>query len=135
MRRGRHQAPLTLMRSKNFYMALPVQFPEMTNPALGKPEGWTDDQCMSLPVWQGPIQIDDTGTTAMGTISKWKFSKEDLEEINRTGEVYLSVIFGRNVMDPNSPNGYREEAVMVPVCIFTEHPWNTEKPVGSNSSE
>jgi hypothetical protein len=69
---------------------LPTSFPE-SNFVYTKPKDWTDEQCMDLPVWKGPVPIDDAGATAPTIISCWKLSKEDLEEINRTGCVWLLI--------------------------------------------
>lgn len=54
---------------------LPVDFQER-NALYGKPEGWTDEQCMTLPVWRG---IDADGTPFC--ISVWQPSKEDLDAL------------------------------------------------------
>jgi hypothetical protein len=80
---------------------LPTQFPE-ANFTFLKPEGMTDEECMDLPVWKGSL-----GVGTPGIISCWKFAKEDLEEINRTGVIYLSIV----------------GSGMPPVSLFTENPW------------
>lgn len=80
---------------------LPTSFPEQ-NIVLGRPIDMTDEQCVSLPAWVGK---NDEGLPCI--ISKWKLSKEDLEEINRTGEVWLQVI----------------GSAMPPVGIFTQYPF------------
>lgn len=85
---------------------LPVDFPAR-NFVYQKPQGWTDEQCSDLPVWKGNAPIDDQGNTTPTIISCWKLSKEDLEEIQRTGEVWLSI----------SGTG------MPPVSLFTENPF------------
>lgn len=85
---------------------LPVDFPAR-NFVYQKPEGWTDEQCSDLPVWKGNAPIDDNGNTAPTIISCWKLSKEDLEEIQKTGEIWLSI----------SSTG------MPPVSLFTENPF------------
>lgn len=85
---------------------LPVDFTGR-NKIYTKPGGWTDEQCSDLPVWEGNAPIDDQGNTAPTIISCWKLSKEDLEEIQRTGVIYLSV----------SGTG------MPPVSLFTENPF------------
>jgi hypothetical protein len=86
---------------------LPASFPQQ-NFVYQKPEGWTDEQCMDLPVWKGQGEIDEQGATTPTIISCWKLSKEDLEEIQRTGVVWLSI----------SGTG------MPPVSVFTENPFN-----------
>ena len=64
---------------------MPISF-EQQNALFGKPANMTDEQCMSLPVWMGH---DTNGFPVI--ISKWKLSKEDIEDINRTGEIWLSI--------------------------------------------
>lgn len=85
---------------------LPVDFPAR-NFVYQKPEGWTDEQCSDLPVWKGSAPIDDHGNTAPTIISCWKLSKEDLEEIQKTGVIWLSI----------SNTG------VPPVSLFTENPF------------
>jgi len=64
---------------------IPIEF-EQCNFTFTKPEGMTDEECFSLPVFKGK---DAAGYPVI--ISCWKFSKEDLEEIQRTGCVYLTI--------------------------------------------
>ncbi len=85
---------------------LPVSFPEQ-NKVYTKPADMTDEQCSDLSVWQGDVMIDEYGNTAPAIISCWKLSKEDLEEIAKTGVIWLSI----------TGNG------MPPVSVFTEHPF------------
>lgn len=47
----------------------------------------TDEQCMELPVFKGK---DASGFPVI--ISRWQLSKEDLDEIQKTGAVYLVVV-------------------------------------------
>lgn len=85
---------------------LPTTF-EGSNFTFTKPKDMTDEQCMDLPVWKGEVSIDEAGNTAPAIISCWKFSKEDLEEVQKTGCIYLSI------------TGYG----MPPVSLFTENPF------------
>lgn len=85
---------------------LAIDFPER-NKVFTKPAGQTDEQCSDLCVWVGPVTIDEAGTQVPAIISKWQFSKEDLEEIARTGHIWLSI----------TGTG------MPPVSIFTECPF------------
>jgi hypothetical protein len=85
---------------------LPTTFAEH-NKVYTKPESWTDEQCGDLPVWQGKAPIDDKGNMAHAIISCWKLSKEDLEEIQRTGVIWLQVT----------------TEVMVPASLYTENPF------------
>jgi hypothetical protein len=85
---------------------LPTDFPE-ANFTFTKPKDMTDEQCMDLRVWRGEVPIDDAGSMAPAIISCWRLSKEDLEEINRTGVVWLSI----------TGTG------MPPVSVFTDNPF------------
>lgn len=69
-------------------MAEPIQFPQV-NHELKKPETMTDEQCSSLPIC---ATNDQDGFPLL--ISRWKLTPEELEEINRTGSVYLGVVSG-----------------------------------------
>jgi hypothetical protein len=80
---------------------LPTQFPEQNFEYL-KPADMTDEQCYSLPVFKG-YDSEDVPIV----ISKLKFSKEDLEDINRTGEMYLQIV------------GHSHPAV----SLYTENPF------------
>lgn len=85
---------------------LPVSFPEQ-NFTYKKPEGWTDEQCMDLPVWKGNIAIDDHGNLAPVIISCWQPSKEDIESIAAGKPIYLFVT----------------GTVLSPVSLATENPF------------
>lgn len=84
---------------------LPTTFEE-SNFVFTKPQGWTDEQCMDLPVFKGNAKDVDGGEIPV-IISCWKFNKEDLEEIQKTGCIYLSITGGG----------------MPPVSLFTENPF------------
>lgn len=79
---------------------LPTTF-EGSNFTYKKPEGMSDDQCGDLPVFRG---TDPAGTPVI--ISCWTFSYEDLQEIAKTGRIYLSIVGN----------------AMPPVSLFTEKP-------------
>lgn len=81
---------------------LPTSFEE-SNFTFTKPSSMTDEECADLPVFKGH---DADGYPVI--ISCWKFSKEDLEEIERSGCIYLQII----------GNG------MPPVSLYTENPFN-----------
>lgn len=85
---------------------LPIDFPQR-NKVFTKPEGQTDEQCSDLCVWQGNVTIDEEGTQVPAIISKWQFSKEDLEEIKKTGHMWLSITGDS----------------LPPVSLFTENPF------------
>lgn len=64
---------------------VPTDFPE-SNHVLGKPDDMTADQCEPLSVFVDGRVV----------VSCWKITKEELEEFNRTGRIYL-VIFGQTM--------------------------------------
>lgn len=64
----------------------PIEFPE-SNSTLGKPENMTDEQCGPLPVHRHV-----TADNFPALISCWKLSPEELEEVNRTGVVYVNTL-------------------------------------------
>lgn len=84
---------------------LPVTFPEQ-NFTFHKPNDMTDEQCSSLSVFKG----HDTENIPC-IVSCWQFSKEDLEEIQKTGRIWLSI------------TGH----TMPPVSLFTENPFVEQK--------
>jgi len=89
---------------------LPTDFDE-SNKIYTKPEGWDDDQCLDLPVQKGNLIIDDKGTRAHALVSCWRLSKEDLEEIQRTGVIWLSVIgYGMPPVSLHSQKPYQESS-------------------------
>lgn len=69
---------------------LPVEFKEM-NFTFSKPSSMTDEECAPLHVWKGN---DDAGYPVI--ISCWQLCKEDLEEIAKTGRMYL-IIHGQGM--------------------------------------
>jgi hypothetical protein len=85
---------------------LPVHFPK-SNFVFKKPSDMTDEQCSDLSVWKGEVPVDEAGNTFPAIISCWKLSKEDLEEIQKTGQIWLSI------------TGHG----MPPVSLFTENPF------------
>lgn len=76
----------------------PSSFPE-ENLILDKPPGMSYDDCMALSVFQGE---DSVGQPVV--ISCWKPTKKELEEINRTGRVWLW-IYGQT-MPPAAVGGF-----------------------------
>jgi hypothetical protein len=62
---------------------MPVEFPE-SNKVLGKPMNMSDEECMSLPVYSdGKV-----------CVSCWQLNKEDLDLIQQTGRIYLTILSG-----------------------------------------
>lgn len=80
-------------------MAFPAAFDE-SNGVLSKPESLTHEQCEALSVWRGP-NVDGENVV----ISCWKLTKEELDEINRTGRLWL-IIWG-GTMPPSCIMGTR----------------------------
>jgi hypothetical protein len=80
---------------------IPISFPE-ANTIMRRPNGLEPDQCYDIPAYKGP---DGAGCPVVMTL--WKFSKEDLEEILRTGELWVAVA------------GHS----MPPIWMSTEYPW------------
>lgn len=58
-----------------------------SNGYLGPPPGMTPEEVFSLSVFRG---IDAENRSVV--ISCWKLTKEELEEVNRTGRVWLGVL-------------------------------------------
>lgn len=85
---------------------LPASFPQQ-NTVFTRPSDMVDEQCGDLCVWKGNVQVDENGPITPALISCWKFSKEDLEEIQKTGIIWLSIT-GES---------------MPPVSLFTENPF------------
>lgn len=69
-------------------MANPVKFPQ-SNDLLRRPSGMTEDQCADLPIWRG-VTAHDMATPML--ISCWELSPEEMEQINRTGKIYVGAI-------------------------------------------
>lgn len=63
---------------------LPASFDE-SNCVIDKPESMTRDECGALSAWQGTVD----GIPVL--ISYWKLTAEELEEVKRTGRVWLWV--------------------------------------------
>lgn len=85
---------------------LAIEFPE-ANFVYKKPSHMTDEQCSDLCVWRGSTVIESTYHPVPAIISCWKLSVEDLEEINKNGVLWLTVIGN----------------IMPPVSIDTENPF------------
>lgn len=70
------------------------------NEILNKPEELTVDECAPLPIWRGQL---DNGWDAI--ISCWKINAQELEEIIRTGRIWI-IALGQE-MCPLFPTGTR----------------------------
>lgn len=65
-----------------------VRFPEC-NVQYNPPKGF-EDEMEPLPAWKGEVRYQD-GTRQTEVISCWKLSPEEIEEVKKTGEVWLSI--------------------------------------------
>lgn len=81
-------------------MGVATSFDE-SNHHLGPPKGVSEDECYTLSTWQGPLDGQPV------VVSCWKFTAEELAEINRTGRVWL-MIWG---------------ATMPPACVLGTSPF------------
>lgn len=63
-----------------------ISFPE-ANTELVKPKDMTDEQCMSLPAFQGK-----TPEGFPVFVTQWIPNKEDLEALNKGEPLYLAVL-------------------------------------------
>lgn len=88
---------------------IPTGFDE-ENDVLGKPPGMTADECEALSVWRGEYA---NGIPVV--VSCWKLRKEELEEIVRTGRVWLTVL----------------GQTMPPVAINVQSPFAPQPPPGA----
>ncbi|MBS4056529.1 MAG: hypothetical protein KGZ82_04340 [Bacteroidales bacterium] len=62
----------------------PLKFKEH-NQQLGPPQGMSEDECASLPVF----------TDGKQCISCWELSPEEIDKVKRTGRIWLSVMSGK----------------------------------------
>jgi hypothetical protein len=70
-------------------------FPE-ENLILEPPLNVTAEQCNMLPVYTGMIEAEGFKKKVPAIISCWKVTKEELEEIQCTGRIWLYV-YGRGM--------------------------------------
>ena len=80
-------------------MAVPTDF-HGSNAVLDRPPTMTDDECEAINVFLG---TNENGLPAV--VSCWKVTMEELEEINKTGRIWL-VIMGAT-MPPSAITGIR----------------------------
>jgi hypothetical protein len=69
---------------------IPTSFPE-SNGFCDTPIGVSPDEVCPLATHIAPVFFTD-GTESTAIISCWKFTKEELEEVNKTGRVWLWII-------------------------------------------
>lgn len=75
---------------------------EQANFDWGAPKGM-ENECSTLPAWRGREAV----TNYPVSVSCWELSKEELEEVQRTGKIWLRV-YGEG---------------HPPVSLGTEDPW------------
>lgn len=78
----------------------PTNFDE-SNHVIDKPADMDREHCDALCVWQG--EVDDGEFKSPVIISCWKVTQEELDEINRTGRVWIWH-YG-NYLQPHSATG------------------------------
>lgn len=69
---------------------LPADFPQ-SNYVYEKPNNVSDELCVNLPAWKGVAENDGDDSLPI-IISCWRFNKEDLETIQRTGQIWISIM-------------------------------------------
>lgn len=67
----------------------PISFDE-SNGVIDKPPNVDREVCDALSVWRGDIPIE-SGEVIPGIVSCWKLTKEELDQINKTGRVWVYV--------------------------------------------
>lgn len=77
-------------------MAIAIDFPER-NDWIGKPENLSNNQCYALPISRIITQIPGVmeksqSQPVLAHVSCWQLSEEELEEVKRTGKVYVRII-------------------------------------------
>lgn len=88
---------------------VPCSF-EQSNDVLGKPVDMTDDQCDALSV----LRYVDASRQPI-VLSCWKLTKDEVDELNRTGRIWLYV-YGQT---------------MPPVALTAENPFQIDPTVGN----
>ncbi len=85
---------------------VPADF-KQSNHVIDKPTCMDREECEPLCVEVGSLHIGDQGMRATAVQSCWKMTPEELDEVNRTGRVWLTV-FGAG-MPPVILSGHRLE--------------------------
>lgn len=67
----------------------PIPFKDQ-NGTLGR--GDNHESVSELPIYRGKLLIDEHGTTADCIISCWSLTTPEIEEITRTGRMYVGVM-------------------------------------------
>lgn len=82
-------------------MAEPSNF-DWSNAAYGPPEGMTEEQVQTIFAYHGVDRAYD----CKRVVSCWKLTKEELEEVNRTGRIWLNCLGG---LPPHFITGHEEQ--------------------------
>lgn len=93
----------------------PIPFRE-SNKTYHKPQGWTDEQCSDLHVWEGPVPID-ANTAVNGIISCWMPTEEELADLNAGKPIFISVLSN----------------VQPPISLFTANPFIQTENLSENA--
>lgn len=75
-----------------------ITFPQQ-NKVYGKPDAWKDEDCYSLPVYEG-VRTLPSGIRTPVIISCVEVTPEEIEQIQATGKIWLTLCY--NVMVPFS---------------------------------
>lgn len=91
----------------------PIMFPQ-ANGQFVKPASMTDEQCGTLKVCKTAYESGDPVI-----ISCWQLSPEELEEVNRTGVVWLHVMgFSMPPVSVEGLSSFTEESQIVPIEVY-----------------
>lgn len=68
-----------------------VSFDE-SNACLGAPKGMTPEEVETLSIWRGDLLFHGMDRPVTTVVSCYKPTKEELEEINKTGRIWLVIM-------------------------------------------
>ena len=71
---------------------IPINFPE-ANARFGPPPDLDNSQCMTIHAYSGVVHGGNLDGSPI-VITAWKPTREELEQLNAGGAVYLSVLGG-----------------------------------------
>jgi hypothetical protein len=67
---------------------------DQENTIFNPPEGVSNKDCNSISAYRGDINYEDEDGNPMSAecvITCWRLTKEELEEVNRTGRIWLYI--------------------------------------------